>query len=97
MVAGGPFTLHNEFDFAPLRMHSNGFMLMRLEQFLKKVVEVRPNIVIFIGPFLDQNTEAVKSGELCINNGATYLDYNTAFEILLEMINEALKGLLVDE
>ena len=59
-------------------------------------MEVKPNIVAILGPFLDQNNEAVKAGEL-LSGGSneTYLDYNQAFELMINLINEKLKALPV--
>lgn len=60
---------------------------------MKKVVETRPNVVVFNGPFLDQNNDAVKSGELIYNG--RYLEYGQTFELMMEIIGERLKDLPV--
>ena len=58
---------------------------------------MRPNIVAILGPFLDQNNEAVKSGELKSGGpNETYLDYNQAFELMINLINDKLKVLPVE-
>ena len=49
-----------------------------------------------LGPFLDQNNEAVKTGELKSGGfNETYLDYNQAFELMINLINDKLKVLPV--
>jgi len=75
-------------------MPQSCFDVTPLNEFLNKVLEVRPNIVAILGPFLDQNNEAVKAGEL-LSGGSneTYLDYNQAFELMINLINDKLKVL----
>jgi len=61
-------------------------------------LEARPNIVAILGPFLDQNNEAVKAGELKSGgSNETYLDYNQAFELMINLINDKLKVLPVSD
>jgi len=96
MIAGGPFMPQNSFDLSPL----SNKLLMKLvkkdlDEFLNRVMETKPNLVILLGPFLDQNNEDVKSGELKLGNSDTYLDYYHAFELIINFINDKIKTLPV--
>jgi len=48
-----------------------------------------------MGPFLDQNNETVKNGELQLSSDGLYLGYAEAFDIMLDVINQSLKSLQV--
>lgn len=56
--------------------------------------ETKPNIVIFAGPFLDKNAECIKKGEILVKE-THYLDFNEAFEIMLDQIQRELGALRV--
>jgi len=62
---------------------------------LARVLETKPNFVILLGPFLDMNNEAIKTGELKIGNSEAYLDYYHAFELIINFINDRIDTLPV--
>lgn len=72
VVAAGPFTLQNNLLYEPL------------EDLLKYVIENKPNLLILLGPFLEQNHD-------CILNGNAVEYFGTHFENLIENIMDRLK------
>lgn len=85
MTASGPFTFPDTFNDSPLK------------EFLAKVEEEKPHVAIICGPFLENNFEYIKSGEIQVTDSKSnlplFLTYDEAFQYLMEQIEEVAAGL----
>ncbi|CAH0551256.1 unnamed protein product [Brassicogethes aeneus] len=77
VIASGPFTLPSNLSYEPLN------------DILKYVVENQPNILILMGPFIEENHEG-------INNGQLTETFDALFEKIIENIMTTLQEIDVE-
>jgi len=77
MIAAGPYTPISSLSYAPLH------------ELLEKIGEDKPAAVILLGPFLDENNEFIKEGDLEIE-GKPY-EFVEYFNMLMHTISESIQ------
>ena len=66
---------------------SDGVHYIGIESALNQIKNDQPNIVIFMGPFIDEKNEHISSGEVKL--GGNYLSFHQLMEGIIDRIKEA--------